>query len=118
MKNTKLIKKLKEIAEEPHASIRKEVAQEALNHSYENVADFFHDLIRYGCINGMVTKLIYYNDTHAFFNTYYYEIEGIRYECEQQGIELKPDGDLMNWYAWFAFEQTAQQLAQELDIIS
>ena len=118
MNNKKCMDKLREIAQEPQPSIRREVAQEALNYSYDNLADFFHDLLHHGCISGMVGKLVYYYDTHAFFNNYYREIEDLRFEYEEQGIELKPTGDLMNWYAWFSFEETARKLAEELGIIS
>ena len=44
------------------------------------------------------------------------EIEDLRYEYEEQGIDLKPQGDLMNWYAWFSFEEVARKLASELGI--
>ena len=87
-------------------------------HSYENVSDFFHDLLQHGCISGMVSRLVYYHDTHRFFTTHYDEIETIRNEYQEQGVELKPQGDLMNWYAWLSFEETARKLAEELGIIS
>ncbi len=119
MNNKELITTLREITEESKASIRKEVATEALNYDDESsIVNFFNDLMQYGCVSGMIGKLIYYHDTHTFYNTYYNEIEDLRHEYEEQGIELRPQGDLMNWYAWLAFEETARILAEELGIIS
>jgi hypothetical protein len=39
--------------------------------------EFFRDLARGGCISGMVGTLIYYTDTHKFFDSHYYEIMDI-----------------------------------------
>lgn len=55
--------------------IAAEVAHEALEHSYDCVEAFFRDLQQYGCISGMVGRLIYYWDTAAFFERHYDEIE-------------------------------------------
>jgi len=117
MKNEIVQKKLIKITKESCSSIRKEVAREALYHSYTNICDFFSDLTRNGCICGMISILIYYRDTHAFFLKYYDQIEVLRNEYEQStGLTLQPQGDLMNWYSWFAFEETARRLSKELGI--
>lgn len=112
-----LLKKIQEIVEKPIDSIRKEVAQEVLSHSYDNIEDFFKDLLQYGCVSGMISALIYYADTHKFYDKYYDEIENLRYENEEStGITLQVKGDLKNFFAWFAFEETAYQLAIELGL--
>lgn len=119
MKDEKLRKMLQEIANERGDSIKKEVAEEVFNHSYDEVKDFFNDLHNNGCASGMIGKLIYYYDTHNFYRKHYAEIESLRYEYEEMtGVSLQPQGDLMNWYAWFSFEEVARQLACELNIIS
>jgi hypothetical protein len=65
----------------------------------------------------MVTSLIYYRDTHAFYETHYDEIEEMRTEYEElNGQPLKINGDLKNFLAWFAFESVAWQLCQELEL--
>lgn len=114
---TALRKKLLKISKELENSIRKEVALEALDHSYENPADFFQDLLQYGCACGMIGSLIYYVDTRNFYDKYYQEIEGLRWEFEENtGEPLQIKGDLKNFYAWFGFEETAYQLANELEL--
>lgn len=117
MKNEQLKQRLTTIIEEEPNSIRAEVAREALGYGSEDIVNFFSDLLQYGCQSGMVSGLIYYCDTHAFFDRYYDEIEDIRYELEESlGEPLKPNGDLKNGYAWLGFEETARLLTDELEI--
>lgn len=112
---SRLEEELKAIIKTSPYSIKACVAQEALD--YDTITGFFSDLLQHGCQSGMVGSLIYYCDTHKFYDTHYSEIEDIRYELEQSfGEALKPNGDLKNWYAWLGFEETARQLADELGI--
>ena len=115
MTNKEIISTLTNIAKSKPSSLRSEVATEALE--YHNIQAFFADLAANGCISGMITKLIYYSDSHKFYDTYYSEIEQLRenYQTET-GLILIPKGDLKNWYAWFAFEQTAYTMAKELGL--
>lgn len=107
--------KLEKVSNESRDSIRKQVAIDALE--YENVENFFGDLLTYGCASGMITGLIYYSDTHKFYDTYYNEIEEIRCEYEDQcGSPLSINGDLKNWLAWFSYETTAYNLAYEIGL--
>jgi hypothetical protein len=82
----------------------------------EDIEDFIKDVVSHGCISGVVGGLIYYYDTRAFYDKYYYEIEEMRENWEDEtGEHLHPDGDLKNWFAWFAFENTCYQLGNELN---
>lgn len=116
---TAVNKKLdKIIANEPN-TLRYEVAIEARNYGneFKEIQSFFSDLLHHGCVSGFISKLIYYYDTHIFYDKYYNEIEDLRDYYEfQTGEPLKINGDLKNWFAWFAFEETAYQLANELGI--
>lgn len=42
---------------------------------YDNIEDIFNDLFTGGCESGIVTDLIYYEDTLNFYNKHKYEIE-------------------------------------------
>lgn len=111
----KLTRQLKAIITVAPHSLKAAVAREALD--YDTVTGFFADLLQYGCQRGMVSSLIYYSDTHAFYDMYYHDIEELRYELEDShGEALQPKGDLKNWYAWLGFEETARNLAAELGI--
>lgn len=119
MENEIICQKLLEIKNENRSSIKKEVAREALSYGNSEPITFFSDLFQHGCISGMVSDLIYYRDTHSFFLKYYDQIEELRINMEDSlGEPLKPTGDLMNWYSWFAFEETAKVMAEELGILN
>ena len=103
---------LKQICKNHPHSIQAEVAQEALEH--DDPQTFFNDLLQHGCISDMVGKLIYYNDTHTFYDKHYEEIEELRTEYESStGEPLEINNDLKNYLAWFAFEQIAYELVNE-----
>ena len=105
---------LKQILNDYPQSIKAEVAEEALEH--EDPQTFFKDLLQHGCISGMVTKLIYYKDTHDFYDKHYTEIEELREEYEESTGECLPiKNDLKNFLAWFAFEQVAYRLVSGIE---
>ncbi len=61
----------------------------------------------------MVSDLVYYSDTHTFFDQHYHEIEEIRESFEQNhGYPFFPTGDLKNDLAWFTYEQVAIEIQQ------
>ncbi len=102
------------ITSEPN-SLRAAVASEALDH--DDIKGFFSDLLQHGCISGMIGSLIYYTDTHKFFDTHYNAIEDLREEYEFNiGEPLQIKNDLKNFLAWFGFEETAYQMTLELGL--
>lgn len=89
------------------------MAEEALEHT--DIPEFFSDLAQHGCVSGWIGWLTYYNQTHAFYDRHYDEIEELREEWEAStGAPIAIQGDLKNAYAWFAFECVADEIAQEL----
>lgn len=103
------------LSQHPH-SVKANVAREALD--YHCPVAFFKDLLQHGCVSGMVSGMIYYTDTHSFFDKHYAAIETIREEVEENlGEKLSLNGDLKNALAWFAFEETAYRTALEIGII-
>ncbi len=96
-------------------SIKACVIDEALDS--DDIQNFFEELLRYGCSSGMIGSLIYYADTHKFYDAYYSEIEDIRLQIESEmGEPLKIEGDLKNTLVWTAFEWEAYNLASELGL--
>ena len=57
-------------------SVKYEVIEwvESMIDGYDNIEDIFNDLFTGGCESGIVTDLIYYDDTLAFYNKYEHEI--------------------------------------------
>ena len=109
--------KLEVIVKNEPQTIKNLVAKEALDYSSESITDFFSDLLQHGCISGMISELIYYVDTHKFYDTHYAEIEELRQNY--QGVTGEPltiKGDLKNFMAWWSFEYIAYNLANELGL--
>ena len=113
---------LEQVIEDDPQGIRAEVAEFALLRQCEGddpeeaINGFFTDLFRCGCVSGMVGGLIYYHDTHAFFDRHYQEIEELREEYEEMcGEPLRIEYNLKNHLAWFGFEWVAQQLYNEYE---
>ncbi len=63
----------------------------------------------------MVSSLIYYTQTRAFFILHYDEIEELRSSLMDDGIMPDwPEGDLANFLAWLSFEEKARQLVYDI----
>jgi hypothetical protein len=107
---------LKKIIEADPHSLKGFVASEIIEH--DNIRGFFEDLSQHGCISGLVGSLIYYRQTHQFFDDHFDEINELRCRFEEQmGQPMNLGHDLKNNLAWFAFEQTAFDLASELEVL-
>ena len=106
------IQKLKELSESPTDSLARAVAVEAYDpESDENTIRFFEDLLQHGCISGMVSSLVYYCDTEAFFDHYYHEIMELKTEYEEMtGQPMEIPHQVKNYLAWFGFEESARGL--------
>ena len=113
-------KNLKELSDTTESKLEKFVCEYVLDYAdqnKENVKYFFNDLMQGGCSSGFIGDLIYYKDTHNFFDRFYDEIEELRKEYQQEtGCELHPLGDLKNWFAWFSFEETAFRIAGKIGL--
>ena len=97
--------------------LTRDVTDIILDRSEDELITFLQDLANHGCVSGMVGPLVYYTDTHAFYDKNYAEIEWLREEYEDQiGEPLAIKGDLKNFLAWFAFETIANRIACEHDL--
>lgn len=117
--NNSLIKKLQEIANSNANSITNFVANEILtcHQDEDEIQNFFEGLFQHGCVSGWVDSLCFYSQTHKFYDEFYDEIEDLRLDYEDSiGHPFTIKGDLKNFLAWFAFEETAYQLANELGL--
>lgn len=79
-------------------------------------AAYLYDVLKNGCSGGTVTALIYYTDTHHFYDRFYDDIEELRYDWHDEIGEAAtpPKGaDLKNWFAWWAYEQVCYNINTE-----
>lgn len=119
MTDKQYIKKLKAIVNDySRTDLERNVATSIID-EIENgyhFESYVSDLMQHGCESGMVGGLIYYSDTHKFYDQHYEDIEDLRVEWKKStGEALQPDEyDLKNWFAWFAYEETVRNLSNEL----
>ncbi len=88
----------------------------------------YQDLSNHGCVSGMVSELVWYTQTLAFFEKHSDEIntlikdfmESVGEKGVIQGFKGYDEDDPLclyennrNLLAWFAFEETAYQLYDE-----
>lgn len=109
---------LSNISQSSHSPLTKSVIVYALNQ--DSIKDFFSDLLAYGCQSGIVTDLVYYFDTHTFYDNHYQEIEDLRIGLEESlGLSIPVgDQDYKNTMAWLAFKETARKIAEEIGVES
>lgn len=98
---------------------------------YDNKTDIFADVLEHGCQSGVVTSLIYYDDTTKFYDNHKAEINALLYDLmAETGIynpsELFGDKwdredplalDVLNknLLAWFAFEETLRAISSKFE---
>ena len=98
---------------------------------YDDKKVIFSDVLEHGCQSGIVSSLIYYDDTTNFFDNHKGEIDALLYEVMQETgiynpLELFGDKwdredplalDVLNknLLAWFGFEETLRQIASNFD---
>ena len=78
---------------------------------YDDPQDYFEEVLRYGCISGVVPALITYKDTEEFFDRHVDEIFDLLNEIEYREINFELN---RNNLAWFAFEETLNRIYNDL----
>ena len=97
---------------------------------YDDKKNIFTDVLDYGCKSGIVSYLIYYSDTLAFYKKYKEEINTLLYDfMNSTGLysltEIFRDWDKedplvidysnQNLLAWFGFEETLRNIGLEFE---
>ena len=72
------------------------------------------EIVTYGCQSGIVTSLVYYKDTEAFFNRHVDEILEL-IEDAKQTMDMNYIEFSRNNLSWFAFEIIAQEIYHEME---
>lgn len=86
----------------------------------DDIKSYMSDILKYGCISGSVNGLIYFDDTKAFALKYFDDIVEL-YQClaDHLGNDISNpmlDNNPLNWLAWFGYEETVRELANELKL--
>lgn len=114
-------KKLEEISKGYHTDLEPHVASIIINGTIdlnegstdEALKTWYKGLETGGCESGFVNELIYTRDTHRFFDTHYEDIMDL---VKEYGLDLNQFNDLKNNVAWVAFELTAFNLQQIIEL--
>lgn len=105
---------LAQYANQKNRDIRSYVCEDALD-SHEPIS-FLKDIVDFGCVSGVVSRMVSRADTQEFFDQNYTEIEKLRTEYEtDMGSIVAIEGDLKNCLAWFAYEYSVQKLLEEIN---
>ena len=130
------LKKLKEIGAKTKSPLTKKVvsilASKYTNGGYSSMPMLLEEITRNGLVSGMISELIYYKDTLAFYKKYKKEILSLLKELLYETGSNSPadlfgknwdnddftieDTQNQNLLAWFAFEETTRDLANQLGI--
>jgi len=98
---------------------------------YTDKTAIFSDVLKHGCQSGVVSSLIYYDDTTKFYDEHKEEINALLYDLmAETGIYNPSDlfGDKWdkedplaldvlnkNLLAWFAFEETLRAIGRNFE---
>lgn len=94
---------------------------------FDSLKQYLEEVIKHGCVSGIVSSLIYYEDTNKFYEGYKEEIWDLLYaEAEEQGVNILElissfcgadavgsEVQFKNLLAWYYYEQTAYKLLLE-----
>ena len=124
-KTKKAIKFYKEFIEknESHgekfaANVAKDALESIEAGGYEDPTGYLTEIFKYGCIEGAVSRLVYYKDTFQAFRDNIEEIEDIINEAIDEGLfEMRPDEFSINNIVWAAYEVTALKIREELEAL-
>lgn len=115
-------------------TLKEDVRQIIDNQLEDNytLEQFAKDLNYGGCQSGLVSELIYYADTTAFFDRHYKEIgplldniiNSYGFACPAElfgdkwdtSDSIAVDTNNKNLLAWFAFEETAREIFAEEEV--
>lgn len=130
--NLQNIKKLKQ---ETNNNLTKRVCNYVIEewNDYNDKKNIFTDVLHYGCQSGMVSSLIYYSDTCAFYKKYKEEINELLSELmSSTGLydlsqlfgnkwdnedPLIIDTTNQNLLAWFGFEETLRNIGMQFECL-
>lgn len=122
------LQQIKEIKRNTNNKLTKKVCNYVIDkwHDYDDKTNIFMDVLSYGCQSGIVSELIYYNDTMTFYKRYKEEINELLsdymnscgiydFKClfRNKWDEEDPlitDCTNQNLLAWFGFEETLRNI--------
>ena len=133
--NTKGLKKaLREMKKCNYSKLRNAVITDILTKGYDDndTYCYLHDVLYGGGQSGIISSLIYYTDTVAFYKKHKNDIKSMINECMRDFGYNSINEMFINWdnedifndetqnqniMVWFGYEQTIRNIVNELDVI-
>lgn len=81
----------------------------------EEIMSKLNDIVNSGCVNGVVSSMIYTKDTEAFFDRHVDEIFDLMNEKRTKDWDLNYVDFSRNNLAWFSFEIVSQEIYYEME---
>lgn len=98
-------------------SIMNYVIDDILDQEEDYQEGYIQDVLNNGCQSGMVSGLIYFNQTKDFFVEYLDDIEEILEDIKDStGEEFSPSSPRYNHLAWLGYEETMRKIAEHLEM--
>jgi hypothetical protein len=125
-------KRLKQLATQSKSPLFKKVASILISDAkgYGSLKSLIEDVLQFGLQSGMITQLMYYKDTLAWYKKYKKEIAMmLRDTMSEMGVDSPKDVFGRNWdnedpfaedtqnqnlLAWYSFEETARNIGYSL----
>lgn len=113
--------------------LTKAVISDILNQDRDYQQEYIKDVLKHGCQSGVVSSLIYYNDTADFYNKYSDDIYNLLYaDMQELGYKTIPemiaslngakdvgsDEQYKNLLAWYGYERTMKDIHDTLSVES
>ena len=107
-----LKRELKDILKTTDSLLIKEAAKDLLDkekcEGEEETKRYIDEVLMYGCVSGIVPKLIYYKDTKKFFTKHMDEILELLNTSINEGIKISEIDT--NSMAWFGYEWAMSEI--------
>jgi hypothetical protein len=115
-----LYEQVSEMLEECDNKLKEHVLNDLIEYCDDEGKDMVESRLNdlsHGCSTGIVSELIYYRDTYAFFDEFIEEIQELKEEWEDStGEPLNIGSDIRNSLAWFGYEAMVSNITYELGL--
>ena len=100
-----------------------EILEDMVVMKNSTMEDEITNVLEYGCVSGIVSELIYYYQTEAFFDRHKDEINELAHELSEEiyGDKYSIYNNLQydcskNTLAWLGLEEMTRVIAEEMEI--
>lgn len=126
------LENMESLKQKTHSDLEKECCTYIISrwNDYDNPKSIVMSVLEHGCVLGIVSSLIYYDDTVLFYLEHKKEINGLLYKAFEECGMYSPTEIFSRWdeedplalgkynrneLAWFGFEETLRSVALQFE---